>query len=311
MSGKRKDNSMSVSKKPRRKPPAATQAEASTDHALPDRRAMESYLATVAGGRRDDAIAKAQNVMYDAWDSTSSRSRVALARKALGISPLCADAYNLLAAEAATTAEARDLYARGLEAGELALGPKGFEEYDGHFWGFLETRPYMRARHGLALALLKLGEEGAAMEHFRAMLKLNPGDNQGIRYLLLGSLLRRDDIPALKTLLADYADEWSAYWLYTRALVAYREGQGSTPATLKLLKGAQSANEHVPAILAGAQPPMLSRSDYVTVGGADEAADYVRECGAGWQKTPGAIEWLTTALVGVSQTKRPASKAVH
>ena len=44
----------------------------------------------------------------------------------------------------------------GLDAGELALGPEGFEEYDGHFWGFLETRPYMRARHGLALALLKL-----------------------------------------------------------------------------------------------------------------------------------------------------------
>lgn len=61
----------------------------------------------------------------------------------------------------------------------------------------------MRARHGLALTLLKLGEEGPAIEHFQAMLELNPGDNQGIRYLLLGSLLRRDDIPALKALLAD------------------------------------------------------------------------------------------------------------
>ena len=272
---------------------------------------MESYLATVAGGHRDDALARAQNVMYDAWDRTTSRSRVALARKALGISPLCADAYNLLAAEAATTAEARDLYARGLEAGELALGPEGFKEYDGHFWGFLETRPYMRARHGLGLALLKLGEEEAAIEHFRAMLKLNPGDNQGIRYLLLGSLLRGDDISALKTLLADCADEWSAYWLYTRALIAYREGQGSTPATLKLLKDARSANELVPAILASANPPMPSRSDYVTVGGADEAADYVRECGAAWRKTQGAVEWLTTAIAGVNQTKPLANKAAH
>ena len=109
---------MPVSKKTRRKPPATTHAEGPAVHALPDRRAMESYLATVAGGPRDDALARAQNIMYDAWDRTTSRSRVALARKALGISPLCADAYNLLAAEAATTAEARDLYARGLEAGE-------------------------------------------------------------------------------------------------------------------------------------------------------------------------------------------------
>ena len=220
---------MPASKKPRRQPPAAKQKEAPADPALPDRRAMESYLATVAGDRRDDAIARAQDIMYEAWDRRTSGSRVALARKALGVSPLCADAYNLLATEAATTAEARDLYARGVEAGELALGPAGFEEYDGHFWGFLETRPYMRARHGLALALLKLGEEAAAIEHFRAMLKLNPGDNQGIRYLMLASLLRRDEITAVKTLLADYADEWSAYWLYTRALVAYREGRGRRP----------------------------------------------------------------------------------
>jgi hypothetical protein len=50
---------------------------------------MESYLATIAGRSRNDAIAKAQDVMYDAWERTTSRSRVALARKALGISPLC------------------------------------------------------------------------------------------------------------------------------------------------------------------------------------------------------------------------------
>lgn len=302
---------MTFSKTPRRKSPPAKQAETSAETVLPDRCAMESYLATIAGGRREDAIARAQNVMYDAWDRKTARSRLALARKALAISPLCADAYNLLAAEAATNAEARDLYARGLEAGELALGPEGFEEYAGHFWGFLETRPYMRARHGLALALLKLGEEEQAMEHFRAMLKLNPGDNQGIRYLLLGSLLRRDDIPALKALMTDYADEWSVYWLYTRALIAYREGKGSTPATLKLLKDARSANEHVAAVLSEFKPPMLSRSGYVTVGGADEAAEYVRECAAAWRKTPGAVEWLITTVAGGNQTKRPTSKTDH
>ena len=79
--------------------------------------------------------------------------------------------------------EARDHYARGVEAGELALGPQAFKEYAGHFWGFLETRPYMRARAGLAGALLKLGDVDGAIDHFRDMLRLNPNDNQGIRYL--------------------------------------------------------------------------------------------------------------------------------
>ena len=136
---------MPVSKKPPRKAtsiqPQPKTKTAVTGGALPDRRAMESYLAAIAGRSSDDAIAKAQDVMYEAWDRTTSRSRIALAHKALTISPLCADAYNLLAAEAATTAEVRDLYARGLEAGELALGPKGFKEYDGHSGVFSKPAP--------------------------------------------------------------------------------------------------------------------------------------------------------------------------
>ena len=100
---------------------------------------MESVLAAIGTRSRDDAIAKAQEVMYEAWDRATSRSRIALAHKALAISPLCADAFNLLAEEAASPAEARDLYALELDAGELALGPEGFEEYEGHFWGF--SRP--------------------------------------------------------------------------------------------------------------------------------------------------------------------------
>ena len=284
---------MPVPKKPRLRKPSAAKPPA--DQPLPDPRAMEAWLAALGRGSRDSSIAKAQNVMYDAWDRTSSRARITLARKALLISPLCADAYNLLAQEAKSPSEARDLYARAVEAGRLALGPEGFKEYAGQFWGFLETRPYMRARHGLALTLCELGEEEAAIGHFREMLDLNPNDNQGIRYLLLGSLLRRDDIEGLKQLLGAYADEWSPYWLYTRALIAYREGCANEPATLKLLKDARTANRHVPAILAGTTPPVAAEGGYITAGGADEASEYVRECGAAWRKTPGAIEWLNSA----------------
>ena len=224
---------------------------------------MESVLAAITGSTDDDALSKAQAVMYDAWEQTTTRARVALARKALTISPLCADAYNLLAGEAKTPEEARALYIRGIEAGEKALGPTGFEEFDGHFWGFLETRPYMRARHGLALSLLELGDEESALEHFRAMLKLNPNDNQGIRYLLLAGQLRRGDTAGMKALIESYPDEWSANWLYTRLLLAYRAGNGAKPATLKLAREARSANGHVPGILGGTTPPVPSTNGYM------------------------------------------------
>jgi tetratricopeptide (TPR) repeat protein len=243
--------------------------------------------------------------MYEAWERTTSRSRVALARKALAISPLCADAYVLLAEEAARSAEeARDLYARGVEAGELALGPEGFAEYDGHFWGFLETRPYMRARAGLALTLLKLGDEEGAMGHFREMLRLNPGDNQGIRYLLAGCLLRRGEDAALQELLASYEGEGTAFWLYTETLLAFREGGEDDKRALKLARGARKANEHVPGILAGTTPPSPSAEGYITMGGVDEATDYVTECGAAWHRTPGAVAWLTKVAVASPQKRR-------
>ena len=171
-------------------------------------------------------------------------------------SPLCADAYVLLAQEAAgSVEEARDYFARGVEAGKLALGPEGFEEYAGHFWGFLETRPYMRARAGLANTLLQLGDTEGAIGHFRDMLGLNPNDNQGIRYTLLACLLRQDDADAVNELLAAYANESSVFWAYTRVLLAFRAGRMGDRQTATLINDAVSANEHVPGVLAGTKPP--------------------------------------------------------
>ena len=137
-----------------------------------------------------DAVRAAQDIIYDAWELNDRRRRVALARKALKVSPLCADAYVLLARETARNLdEAIDFYVQGLEAGEKALGKAAFRDDVGLFWGILETRPYMRARHGLAQALWDKGLRDEAVEHYQEMLRLNPNDNQGIRYPLIDCLL--------------------------------------------------------------------------------------------------------------------------
>ena len=108
---------------------------------------MESFMSAIGAPRAKSATDKAQDVMYQAWDQAEPRKRIALANKALTISPLCADAYVLLAEEKAKSAkEALEYYRKGVDAGSRALGTKAFNEYAGHFWGFLETRPYMRAR---------------------------------------------------------------------------------------------------------------------------------------------------------------------
>ena len=259
-------------------------------------------MSAIGGRRTEDAIAEAQQLMYDydAWERTSRRDRVALAHKALAMSPLCADAYVLLAEEEANSAtEALAYFRKGVEAGERTLGPKGFKQYGGHFWGYLETRPYMRARAGLAATLNALGEVDAAICHYRDMLKLNPGDNQGIRYVLIACLMKQGDTEALKRLLEQYDEDGSAPWLYTRALVGFREGDVKAE---ELAKKAWRRNNHVPAVLAGTKKAKPSTNGYVTMGGEDEAADYFGQWGFDWLTTPGAIDWLTRIAAEAAST---------
>jgi tetratricopeptide (TPR) repeat protein len=298
---------MPVSKSRRKKIPPKRSAKTETVAPLPDRRAMESFLAALSGRPRNEALAKAQDVMYQAWENSSLRTQAAMARKALAISPLCADAFNLLGEQAKSVEEALDLYTRGVEAGALALGPEGFEEYAGHFWGFLETRPYMRALAGLADALQRLGDEDNAIGHYREMLKLNPNDNQGIRDVLAALLLKREDVAALKELLAGYQEDGSAAWVYTRTLLAFRDGGASDENALNLAKEAWAANEHVPGILAGTKPALFRLGDYITMGGPDEATHYVKAFGPAWRRTDGAIVWLTNVTSDLPPKRRPGA----
>ena len=53
-------------------------------------------------------------------------------------------------------------------------------------WGILENRMYLRAICYKADSLLDTGEKDKAIGLYRLLLKLNPDDNQGIRYLLAG-----------------------------------------------------------------------------------------------------------------------------
>jgi len=237
---------------------------------------------------------RAQELMYDAWEATGSR-RIKLARQALAISPDCADAYVLLAEEARSLPEAKRLYEQGVSAGERALGPQTFEEDAGHFWGIIETRPYMRARAGLASCLWQLGERQAAIEHYADMLRLNPGDNQGIRYVLANCLLRQGDDIALAKLLDQYKDDAMAEWLYTRALLAFRR-EGAGKKANAALKKALKENEFVPAYLLGKKRLPRQLPDYIGFGDENEAVSYAAGALAIWRETPGALDWLSSNL---------------
>ncbi len=258
------------------------------------RGAMESALAALLGERRSASgqLDEAQQLMYQAWESPSRTRRLELAGTALEISPDCADAYVLLAQEGSSSlAEATELYRKAVEAGERALGKRAFKDDVGHFWGLLETRPYMRARAGLAQCLREAGQRDEAIAHHRDLLRLNPRDNQGIRYVLAACLLDTGRDAELAILLEQHADDAGAAWAYTRALLAFRIG-GDSERSRTLLAEARAANPHVPAYLLGRKKMPKRLPDYIGFGDENEAIAYVGDNASGWQKTAGALDWL-------------------
>ncbi len=233
---------------------------------------------------------KAQDLIYRAFEARGRR-RIQLARKALELSADCADAYVVLAEESHAPEEARALYEKGVAAGERALGPGVFAEETGHFWGIVTTRPYMRARFGLAQCLEALNRRDEAIEHYRELIRLNPGDNQGVRYSFLAALLLagRDDDAA--TLLDQFGDEPTALWRYGRALSVFRRG-GDSRAARERLREALRTNRHVPRHLTGdSEWPGPEPASYAP-GSREEAVICDAELGEAWRATPDAARWL-------------------
>ena len=169
-------------------------------------RTMKQFGASLSGGG-ETPLDRAQELVYEAFEAEDPRRQTVLAREALQISPDCADAYVLLAEQAASAEEAVELYRQGLAAGQRAIGEQEFRELEGDFWGVLETRPYMRAKLGLAQTLWDIGRREEAVAHYRDMLRLNPNDNQGVRYQLSDCLLDLEQHDELEQLLHQYQGE--------------------------------------------------------------------------------------------------------
>jgi len=247
-------------------------------------------------------LERAQDLAYRAAEARGRR-RLQLARRALELGPDCADAYVLLAEAAPGPAEAHDLYVQAVAAGERALGSVAFTDDVGHFWGTIGTRPYMRARFGLAQCLDALGRRDEAIDHFRELIRLNPGDNQGVRYSLVAALLHAGRDAEAGALLDQYGDEPTALWTYARALDAFRVN-GDTPAARERLRQAVRANRHVPACLLGKKTWRGSLPASYGLGSQEEAAITEDLLGDLWRATPGAERWLAAHASASRSRKR-------
>lgn len=256
---------------------------------FPTKKQINSYLNKASRDVVLKSIAEAQEFMFDAWECSNYVDAVQLIKKALKTSPLCADAYTYYSSISGDSSAIRQVYLEtAVYAGELALD-EPLLNFKGHCWGYIETRPYMRARACLAECLWELGHYDESILHYREMLELNPNDNQGLRYLLSSHYLELERIDELEVLFSMYPDEYSPFFLYTKALLAFRKEQ---PSAKKIALEAIKCNHHVSVYLNKKIKQPENTTGYVTAGGEDQALEYVNSNLLAWMRTPGAIEWL-------------------
>lgn len=243
-------------------------------------------------------LARAQQLVYRAMDA-GGKERVALARKALGFSKDCADAYIILATETAQDQhEEVKLFQQALEAAERALEGTGYEEHLPHLWGHVPGRPLLRALFGLGLSEWVRGARLAAVGHLRRILSLSEEDTQGARYYLLGWLLDIDDLVLSRELVAKYR-ETTAVWLWGDALLTFKE-KGPSGARAKLRK-AHRANPLVPELLIGEDDEEPAPHDRLEV----EAHHAVIHLGRAWIRDIPAMWWLEEETASLPAPRRP------
>ncbi len=212
------------------------------------------------------------------------------ARRALELRPDSLDALNLLAGTELNPTRKVAMLEEAIAATEAEWGPEFFTDHAGHFWGVLETRPYMRSLASMADACYESGQMERAIAHYERCLELNPNDNQGIRNVIIARYFEAQRLDRVADLL-DQCPEQSAFILYSRALLSYIR-EGDSPTARQHRKEAVAYNKHVPKLLAGHSKMPQRMPDYHGFGDKDEAVLFVSVHQKAWRQAAGSVGWL-------------------
>jgi len=175
----------------------------------------------------------------------------------------------------------------GFEVGERAI-PAGFPGMIE--WGFLENRPFLRAAQGVLLCRLRLGQRREALALMEKVLRWNPNDNQGLRFLIGSEYLRAGDHTKAALIFSGEAESYPPYY-YEAGLLHLLQGDRIAAATS--LRRGFVANVYVAEMLCGNPDPMpLAIWHGSNLAEADTARGYLDHYADLWRKAPNATPFL-------------------
>lgn len=129
---------------------------------------------------------EAYQLMDKAESARTKKDAIKYAKEAYETSNKCFDALLLLSRLETNTLKRRKILEDGLTIEKERLIKEGFfeDDYIGDFYGFFETRPYIRGLYFQAYHYLQEGKISLAKDICKEIIRLNKNDNTGARYLL-------------------------------------------------------------------------------------------------------------------------------
>lgn len=180
----------------------------------------------------------------------------------------------------------------------LQAFPKEFNpKKDKLYWSYLSNRQILRTFHAIGLEYMYEGQYEKAIEKFNFILKVNPNDNQGVRYLLPKCYLHLKMYEEFLELDKKMDEADSLYYIFPKIIAYFKSGSiEQAKITYKL------AIEKYPFVAEELlkkkhffphdefDPPLYG--DGVPTGSRQEAFNYWEETKQLWEKDKDLMKFL-------------------
>eukprot|EP01118_Nematostelium_gracile_P010886 TRINITY_DN3816_c0_g1_i4.p1 TRINITY_DN3816_c0_g1~~TRINITY_DN3816_c0_g1_i4.p1 ORF type:complete len:832 (+),score=244.16 TRINITY_DN3816_c0_g1_i4:46-2541(+) len=268
-----------------------------------DDRAIEQHDGEVFASR---AIEKAYVAAKEGYGKQKTEDRIAAAEKALSISEICPEAYNILAEEKSTSyEEALEYYRKGVKVGKDVVTREIVKKAtnSGSFWGYVALRGYERCLQGEANTLRKMGRYQESFDVYQQVCKIdskhigfaatyiNYKYNMVDVYLSLGKYKELRQFFRQNSEGPFGAASTAALLRHTLILLDLIETGKTDPISLAEAIG---SNKNVGAYLCGVKP-LPDRYDGRIIQGQfsiTNAVLYVRQHLKHWEKHPAALTYF-------------------
>ena len=215
---------------------------------------------------------ESDELLEEAYEAETEKEARSLAKKALEVYPDNIDAQVFLANMERNPVNRLKQLDWAIEKARKILEEKGLFEEDniGHFWGIIETRPYMRARHSKLEELMMMGRYKEAVKESEELLRLCENDNLGVRSVLIGLYCYFEEFDKCEKLHKQYKEDYTISMLLPMTIMYYKKSDYKKAE--KMLKEIDEINPFIAEYFVGEVDfDSEDNPEYYSIGSEEEA----------------------------------------